>query len=66
MTPQERIDWRIANAAAIMNVSNEEAAKHLDSLLGPQWRAKFLSDEKGDEATEDASESGSSTLAKSP
>lgn len=38
MTPKERDAWSIANAAAMMNVSEQEAARRLDEALGPQWR----------------------------
>lgn len=52
MTPQERIDWRIANAAAIMKVSKEEAARVLDATLGPDWREKFKDREPAPSATD--------------
>lgn len=55
MTPKERDEWRIANAAAMMNVTDEEASRRLDEVLGPRWRE--ASSEESTSATEKKTDS---------
>lgn len=52
MTRDERIEWDIANAAAIMKVSREEAAKRLDATLGPEWRNEITDEQLKQEPVE--------------
>lgn len=52
MTHDERIEWDIANAAAVMKVSRDEAAKRLDAALGPEWRNEIADEQLKHEPVE--------------